>query len=84
MLYTDSNLSISVITDSKINSIFVKANNHILTKYSDKFKNTSDDLKSKILKECWVDEFKADLDIDNLAILFQRKKDMTIFLLTWT
>ena len=51
MLYTDSNLSISVITDSKINSIFVKANNHILTKYSNKFKNTSDDLKSKILKE---------------------------------
>jgi len=84
MPYTNSDLSISVVENLKINSTFVKANNHILTKYAHQFKDINEELKLKTLKECWIAEFRAELDINDLTILFQRKKDMTMFLLTWT
>jgi hypothetical protein len=64
--------------------MFVKANDYVLTKYLDEFKKSQDDVKVNLLKECWQKEFNAQLNLDDLAIMFVRKKDMTLFLLRWS
>ena len=80
----DSNLAIALVNDSRITCMFVKANDYVLTKYLDEFKKSQDDVKVNLLKECWQKEFNAQLNLDDLAIMFVRKKDMTLFLLRWS
>ena len=83
---TNSNLSISLIDNNQIKNIFVKANDFILTKYSDKF--TDQDSKNKLvqLSECWMTEYRARLIIEDptYQIIFNREKDIMLFLLKWS
>jgi hypothetical protein len=79
---------ISVVEETnKISSIFIKANDFIMAKHSDKFLQTSNNLKIKLLTELWNSEYHAILLFKNQTptdITFNRKTDMTMFLLKWS
>ena len=64
----------------KVNSAFAKANGELLSNHSNKFLNQKD--KTKLLEELWLAEYKAVLTKN--SIIFDRKQDMTMFLLRWS
>jgi hypothetical protein len=79
---------LSIIDDTnKVSNLFIKANNFILSKYSDKFTEKSIGLKTQLLKEIWRAEYKAELVFKEQTpynLFFENKKDYTMFLLRWS
>ena len=72
---------IQLIDDrSKVNSAFTKANSELLSRHADSFVNKYN--KNKLLTELWLTDYKAILTKD--TIIFDREKDMTMFLLRWS
>jgi len=75
--------TIPVITDAKINDVFIKANGYILKKYNDRFNNIKNyEEKLNLLKSLWGTEFFADLITDNetpISIQFYNENSMTLF-----
>jgi hypothetical protein len=75
--------SIRILDDNlKINSAFTKANYELLSRHYSKFYNKLLEEKKQLLKELWILEYNAELQND--IILFNRKQDMTMFLLRWS
>jgi hypothetical protein len=76
-------LTIPIITDTKINSIFLKANSYVLKKHNDRFNNIKNyEEKLNLLKSLWGTEFFADLITDNetpISIQFHNENSMTLF-----
>jgi hypothetical protein len=76
-------LTIPVITDTKINSIFIKASGYILKKYYGQFINIkSYNEKLNLLTDLWSKEFFSHLIIDKntpISIQFFNTNSMTLF-----
>lgn len=65
------------------NSAFVRANGALLLKYVNEFNQaTSVNDRMLLLKNHWLAEHNAILN--ESEIVFNRKTDMTMFLLTWS
>ena len=82
--------SISIITNGSINPIFIKANRHILKKYSKKFENLDLENKKKILENLWELEYKVKLEKVSNSIkkswthmTFPDPISKTMFMLKW-
>ena len=67
-------------SNSKVNTSFTKANGELLSNHSNKFLIHCD--KNKLLEELWLSEYNAELTKNE--IIFNRKQDMTMFLLRWS
>jgi hypothetical protein len=76
-------LTIPVITDTKINDVFIKANGYILKKYHDQFTKINNyNEKLDLLKNLWSKEFFSHLIIDKntpISIQFFNTNSMTLF-----
>ena len=68
--------NLSITTNGKINSIFVKANSYILRKYE------CNSLES--LKDSWLQEFNAILNLEKKQLIFNLEKDLTILCLKFS
>jgi hypothetical protein len=68
--------------DSKINSAFTKANYELLENHQDKFVGKTLEEKKQLLKDLWLADYKA--NITSTELVFDRKKDLTMFLLRWS
>lgn len=77
------NLLIPIISDKKINSIFIKAVRYILEKHNNQFNNIKNyKEKLNLLKRLWKTEFFADLNTDNnipVSVQFRNENSMTLF-----
>ena len=78
--------------EQKINPVFIKANSYIVTKFKEKFDSlVTDSEKLCLLKELWMQEFKARFIEENCCknniqvskIQFNDQETMTMFLLKW-
>lgn len=81
-------IPVYLVEKNQINSIFIRANFFLLTKFKDYFYGLSTDSeKIKKLKELWMQEFSAELIDSNSFvsdISFKNKEQMMIFLLRWS
>jgi len=85
-------IPVYLVEKDQINSIFLRANSFILTKYKDQFRETITDVEKIAKLKClWSDEFGANL-IDDCSfedksfissIKFLDKERMMMFLLKW-
>jgi len=79
--------AVLIISNNKVNSAFIKANSHLLKKYSSEFDAISDyDSKLKKLQEIWILEFSSNLVLDNnvpVSIEFLDKSRKFLFFLTF-
>jgi hypothetical protein len=78
-----TNLTVPIIFDEKINSIFIKATRYILKKHKNQFNNIKNfDEKLNLLKQLWEIEFFASLITDDKTptfIQFHSENSMTLF-----
>jgi hypothetical protein len=77
--------NIPLISNDKINPIFVKANTFLLTQHIDCFECSDNVANEDKLKKLWKDTFNADLVKVNsdtwTDIVFETNSDKTLFLL---
>lgn len=66
----------------RVNSSFIKANYELLENHQNKFIGKSTAEKKQLLKQLWLTDYKA--EITDRELIFNRKKDLTMFLLRWS
>lgn len=74
------NLERYIIKNDRIDSFFVKANNYLLKKFANEFKESAD--KEMLLESLWESEFKGSLVKDEnyfIKVIFKSTKDLTLF-----
>ena len=78
-------INLPIVENDKISTFFVKANHHLLTKHSEKFKATTNlDQKIQILKELWNQDFSCMVHFKNdmpESIEFSSRNIMIAFFL---
>lgn len=79
---------IEIVNYDSVSSIFIKANLHLIDRFSDLFLNEDDITNKKLLEDLWVKEFNATLVFDDVKkhytkICFEDNKQKTLFLIRW-
>ena len=81
-------LTISITRCDGISPVFIRANGALLKKHHKLIAEQTDTLKSQLIEELWLQEYRAKLDRDSnniwCSMQFKNRQDMSMFMLKWS